>query len=288
MAALNRYATPTAFRRALEDRLKLLANAEGLDLQRLLREVAFDRLLARLFAKTDAPWVLKGGYAMELRIKEARATKDIDLALRQAIGQGRGRPLNRDILAELQEAAGRDLGDFFSYAIGEAVQDLGGAPYGGARFPVQARMDARTFVKFHVDVGVGDMFLTPLEMIEGSDWLKFAGIRPAKCPTISEEQHFAEKLHAYTLPRQAPNSRTRDLVDMVLLIGRNLDKKKVAADIAATFQRRKTHAVPSKLEPPPSAWERPFALLAVECGLPPDIEAAFSVLNEFFITLGLQ
>ena len=50
----KKYATPAAFRRALEDRLKQKAKNEGLDLQRLMREVAFDRLLARLFARKDA------------------------------------------------------------------------------------------------------------------------------------------------------------------------------------------------------------------------------------------
>ena len=55
-------------------------------MERLRSEVAFDRLLARLFARDDAPWVLKGGYALELRMKEARATRDIDLALRHTLG----------------------------------------------------------------------------------------------------------------------------------------------------------------------------------------------------------
>src|ERR1700757_2671131 len=31
--------------------------------------------------KANYPWVLKGGYAMELRIRSARTTKDIDLTL---------------------------------------------------------------------------------------------------------------------------------------------------------------------------------------------------------------
>jgi len=75
----KRYATAAAFRRALEDRLKDTARREGVDLQRLRRQVAFDRLLARLFHEAQPrplPWVLKGGYAMELRIKAARTTKD--------------------------------------------------------------------------------------------------------------------------------------------------------------------------------------------------------------------
>jgi hypothetical protein len=43
------YATAAAFRRALEDRLHDVAGKESIDLQRLRRQVAFDRLLARLF-----------------------------------------------------------------------------------------------------------------------------------------------------------------------------------------------------------------------------------------------
>jgi Nucleotidyl transferase AbiEii toxin, Type IV TA system len=75
------YASAAAFRGALETRLKAISKAEGIDLQRLRRQVSFDRLLARLFAEKNAPWLLKGGYAMELRLRTARTTKDIDISL---------------------------------------------------------------------------------------------------------------------------------------------------------------------------------------------------------------
>jgi hypothetical protein len=87
----KRYLTAAAFRRALEDRLQDIAGNEGVDLQRLRRQVAFDRLLARLFRTEQPralPWVLKGGYAMELRIRAARTTKDIDLTMRTVLGPG--------------------------------------------------------------------------------------------------------------------------------------------------------------------------------------------------------
>lgn len=53
--------------------------------------VAFDRLLARMF-DVNLPgrdgWVLKGGYALEMRFHRARATKDLDLTVRvTSIGQ---------------------------------------------------------------------------------------------------------------------------------------------------------------------------------------------------------
>jgi hypothetical protein len=59
----KRYATAAAFRRALEDRLQDIAGKESVDLQRLRRQVAFDRLLARLFQAAQPralPWVAEG------------------------------------------------------------------------------------------------------------------------------------------------------------------------------------------------------------------------------------
>lgn len=285
----RRYATAGAFRRALEDRLMAMARTENRDIQRLRREVSFDRLLARLFADKDAPWVLKGGYAMELRIKEARATRDIDLALSEAFGRAGSGQLNEAILEALKTAAIADLGDYFEFSVGAPMMDLDAAPYGGARFPVEARVDARTFGKFHVDVGAGDAVIAPIELIGGHDWLSFAGIPEGRFPTIPREQQFAEKLHAYTLPRKTPNSRARDLVDMLLLIeSGKLERERMIEAVKITFERRRTHPLPAKLAPPPIAWEKPFATLAEGCGLSPDMAAAFAALERHFEALADQ
>ncbi len=210
----RKYATAAAFRVALETRLKTTSTAEGADLQRLRRQVSFDRLLARFFAERNAPWLLKGGYAMELRLRAARTTKDIDISLPAgAVAEYGG-----EILKRLQESARTDLGDFFEFVIATPQMDLQAAPQGGARYPVVASLAGRVFTKFHLDVGIGDAVVPPTELIEGRDWLGFAGIASPKFVAISKEQQFAEKLHAYTLPRpDSTNSRVKDLVDMVLL-----------------------------------------------------------------------
>jgi hypothetical protein len=91
--------------------------------------------------------------------------------------------------------------------------DLDAAPYGGARFPVEARMDDWIFARFHLDTDNGDVVIVPLETIACRDWLGFAGIETARVRMITREQQFAEKVHAYTLPRQSTNSRVKDLVD---------------------------------------------------------------------------
>jgi Nucleotidyl transferase AbiEii toxin, Type IV TA system len=284
----KKYVTATAFRRALEDRLQDIARKEGIDLQRLRRQVAFDRLLARLFQVGQPlalPWVLKGGYAMELRIKAARTTKDIDLTMRGVLSPGEKKDdkKNLAVLEKLQEAAAFRTDDFFVYTIGEPISDLDAAPYGGARFPVEARLDGRVFVGFHLDVGIGDAVMEPLEVIEGRDWLGFAGIASPSLYIIPREQQFAEKLHAYTLPRKgAANTRVRDLVDMVLLIqSGTLDKGEVREAIRLTFDRRETHTLPNALPKPPSDWKKPYDALAKECGLSGTVEGAFAILDEY-------
>lgn len=258
------------------------AAKSGQNLQRLRRKAAFNRFLARLFADAASPWLLKGGYAMELLLANARATRDIDLALKgkpQAAGTKRTEYI-QDLLSN---ASKKDLGDFFIFRVGGAQLELDGPLYGGARYPVEASIDNRLFVSFHVDASVGDYIPADLETAREQNLLSFAGIAPGTFPVIPREVQFAEKLHAYTMPRSVPNSRVRDLVDMVLLIqeGR-LPPGKARAAIKAVFALRKSHGMPEKLEPPPVSWEKSFADLAGECGLNVNLQEGFEILNRFY------
>ena len=273
MTPERKYATGLALRTALEERLKRVAREEGVDLQRLRRQVAFDRFLARLFPGAGAEWILKGGYAMELRFQTARATRDLDFTVRTArSSSGDG------LVKQLQDAGAKDAGDFFHYRIGDAMMDLDGAPYGGARYPVESILGGRPFVKFHLDVGIGDVVLDPPEQARMRDWFGFAGIAPPNVPMIQREQQFAEKLHAYTLPRITPNSRVRDLVDMVLLIqSGTLESGRVVRALHATFGRRATHSIPEALTAPPEEWSAPFERLAASCRMELSVSEAFGM-----------
>jgi hypothetical protein len=283
MLSPRTYTTAGAFRRALEERLKTASLSDQVDLNRLRRQLSFDRLLARLFREEPAPWALKGGYALELRFKAARSTVDIDLTLQRAVAAtSEGGDTNQVVREMLQNVAGIPLGDWFEYAIGPPVMDLTAAPYGGARYPVEARMDARIFARFHLDAGIGDVVMQPHETIICRDWLGFAGIAPSSVRMIAREQQFAEKVHAYTLPRSAQNSRVKDLVDLALLIGSGgLDEQKILDALRLTFERRGTHDLPAGLGPPPVDWQIPFQALAEECGLPTDVDAVFTGVREF-------
>jgi hypothetical protein len=160
--------------------------------------------------------------------------------------------------------------------------DLMAAPYCGARYPIEARMDERIFVRFHLDAGIGDVIMQPLETIVCRDWLGFAGIESSQVRMIAREQQFAEKIHAYTLPRNPANSRLKDLVDLALLIGAGgLDKQRILDALRLTFERRGTHDLPAGLIPPPADWQIPFYALAEECGLSTDVGAVFAGVQEF-------
>ena len=279
------YKTPSSFRKALEDRIKGTSTKKGIAITVLRKQVSFERLLARLFSEKSNPWLLKGGFAMQLRMEMARATKDVDLAIRD------GKLFSEDenqqsqaIYEKISSLAEQDVNDFFTFIVQGPIKDLDAAPYGGARFHIEARLDGRTFEKFHLDVGVGDVWIEPIEHLESSDICEFAGLKPQKFPSIAKKQHFAEKLHAYTLPREEgrKNSRVKDLVDMILLIdSQTLGKDKLTLAIEETFKRRKTHDLPSVLVEPPSDWTGPFAEMASELNLKEDVQSSYNKLQEF-------
>jgi hypothetical protein len=287
------YKTARAFRAALEDRLNQLARDQQVDVTRLRRLVGFERLLARLFAEENPPWLLKGGYACELRLLgKARGTRDIDLAipLPAQIAAADGGQLEA-IRERLQEEVERDLEDWFEFRIGPAMSDLDAAPYGGGRFPVEALLDYRTFARFHLDVGLGDAVISPPDWLQGRDLLTFAAIPPARIAVLPSEQQFAEKIHAYSLPRgERINNRVKDLVDLVLLIEMGLpDGELVLRALEATFARRHTHALPRVLLPPPEEWRDSYAALAAECGLlDVSLDAAYAALSAYWQTLSFS
>ena len=63
-----RYSTAAAFRDALEHRLNLRATERQIAVNVLRKQVAIDRFLARLAVVAPGRWVVKGAYAIDLRL----------------------------------------------------------------------------------------------------------------------------------------------------------------------------------------------------------------------------
>lgn len=120
------YSSPSAFRQAVTDRLRSLENQGRWELSQLQRQLAYDRLLERLYVTNDG-WVVKGATALLARDIGVRATRDIDLF----------RLERREFAeADLRTAAARDIGDWFRFELGAALALSDGAR--GIRMPVTA------------------------------------------------------------------------------------------------------------------------------------------------------
>jgi hypothetical protein len=188
----------------------------------------------------------------------------------------------------LQAAAEADVGDFLTYRIGEPKSELTNAPKGGARYPCEVVLVGKVYAKFYIDVGIGDAMVGEPELLTGDDVLDFLGIPPAQPLAIPKPQQFAEKAHAYSFPWSGRlNTRTKDLVDLVILIERGPpDAGKVRAALKATFETRGTHPLPVELLTPPSSWAADFPEMAGEAGLSTtDFLEAFAIVNRFWESL---
>lgn len=252
---MTSYQNGAAFRRALEERLRAKSLQDGIPLVRLRKMVAFDRFLARLVQIQPDRWILKGGLSIQLRlVDKARTTKDLDLLILADPAEA---------LALLRRAGSFDLEDWFWF---EVEQSEGQAPgeFGGARFHIRSLLDGRTFEEFHIDVGIGDPVIDPIDRLQGQSLLDFAGIQSAIVPCYPITQQIAEKVHAYTRPHASgESSRVKDYVD-ILLLGElsTIDADRLYRAIQATFDMRKTHLLPIEIPDPPVGWSKPFQKLA--------------------------
>lgn len=247
-----------------------MANAArdaGVVPRRIHLVVAIDRLLERLLTAAPGRWVVKGGYANQLRRPDdARFTEDLDLKIDAAIETA------PELLAS---GFAVDLGDDFSYEVATAPAPLDGPPGGGLRFVVVARLAGTVLVPFKVDVSAADVVVGDFESYFSDPVVERLGLRRSRFPVYPVDQHFAEKLHALTLPRDVENTRARDLVDLAWFI-RHFTFRSEALAIAciATFERRATHSWPPVIGVPPESWTRPYAVWRAELDLAEPTPAA--------------
>lgn len=270
-----KYATGGDFRRALETRLRTVSQRDGVPLARLRKFVAFDRLLARLLHAGPENWVLKGGLALQLRLGErARTTKDMDVLWRQPTS---------DLHQLLVDAASLDVNDWFRFVVEQPETEplLGG---GGRRFYVHSLLDSRPFERFHVDVGINDPMIEPVQLLQMPALLEFADISPVVVPCFPITQQIAEKVHAYTRPHvSGGSSRVKDLVDILLLAGlQPLLGLALHQALQATFEAVGTHPLPATLPAPPESWTQPLRRMADETGLAwREIDDAVTAIQQF-------
>lgn len=272
-----RYSSADAFRTALEYRLKqAAAEPGGASLVRQRKMVVFDRLLVRLLVVAPDRWLVKGGVALDLRLRgRGRTTKDLDLA----------RQDHEDVTAEdLLAASEYDACDFFAFHIERSHFPHVPEDHAALRYRVRSELAGRTFDDVTLDISFQDPLPATPDIIQGVSILEFAGLRPIQLPAAPLEQHLAEKLHAYTRRYHGGlvSTRTKDLVDILLIrtIG-SFRAGSLRYQIESTFEGRETHVCPVSLPTPPEAWAIPYRVLAVETGLDPVLATAFLLARGF-------
>ena len=262
-----KYSSAPAFRQALEDRLRSENSPQKLP--RLRKMIAFERFMARL----DDRWILKGGYALQLRSEKARTTQDVDL-LAQEIAE--------DQIAEiLLNALHQDTGDYFEFFIERSNPNL---DVGSAiRFRVISRVAGRVFERFHIDIGYGDPIVEGVDYLTPPNYLAFAEVDSPTIPCYPVSQHIAEKLHALVRLRSTENSRVKDFVDILLFasMDTNLQADHLSAAIQAVFATR-GDALPIQFNQIPLGWESKYSRFAKNLELPiTDFYEAIQAAQEF-------
>jgi hypothetical protein len=246
MTAADRYSTPASFRRALTDRLKLAAKSSRWTMPQLQRQVAYDRLLERLYL-VDGGWVVKGATALTARDLGTRGTIDIDLY----------REVARELAeAELRRAAAADIGDWFRFEIGT------GSPVGnaGVRLPVNSVIGATTWAGFHVDlIGSGLRMTGQPENVPPLARGVIPEVAQHGYKAYPLVDHVADKVAAtyerYGAARM-PSTRYRDLVDLISIVtGTSMRAEAQRIALASEFERRQLPLPETFDVPDRTLWE---------------------------------
>ena len=253
------YDSPRALRTALEHRLLQRSTETGVSLDRLRRRVVFERVVARLSSAEPGAWVVKGGMALEVRLRDdARLTKDLDLGLRD-------NEVTADSLHErLIEVLALDpAGDRFVFAVGRPERMTEGAQHVTWRARVEARLADTMFGSIQLDIAPRPYELTATDHVELPSLLDFAGVPASVVEIIDIHRHAAEKLHAMTRDfGDRENSRLRDLVDLVLMLEHEmLTPALLAARTTDVWAEREKSDPPPDLPPLPESWANRYGLL---------------------------
>lgn len=270
------YGSPNAFRRALTDRLRATAVESRWNLAQLQRQMAYDRLLERLYFVDDG-WIVKGAAALLARDIGVRASIDIDVYRAKALEIAE---------AELRQAADRDIGDWFRFEIGPSR--LAGDGSQAVRLTVFACIGAAEWARFHVDLVGSDIVMTgtpervpPLARVAIPD-VEQHGYRAY--PFVD---HMADKIAAIFQrygKEQQPSTRFRDLVDLVAMIGSATVDAAAQTTALRSEEARRGLTFPQRFDVPDRAtWEAGYAAEARKSLLPyaRTLEEALAAVRPF-------
>lgn len=261
MSATPNYSSPAAFRRALTDKLRTKSQTSQWSLQQLQRQLAYDRLLERLYLVDDG-WIVKGATALLARDIGVRGSLDVDVYREKA----------REIAeAELREATAKDIGDWFRFELGPSQPAADDA--GGTRIPVTAYVGATVWVEFHVDLVGADLRMTgqpeevpPLARVLIPDVEQHGYLAYPLVDHIADKVAATFETHG---EKQMPSTRYRDLVDLVAIATNASVSAEELREAVSSEARRRKITLPAKFDAPDrELWEKGYAAEAARSLLP--------------------
>jgi hypothetical protein len=242
-------------------KLKAKAEEGPWTLAQLQRQMAYDRLLERLYL-TSEDWIVKGATALLARDIGVRATIDIDVY----------RTVARDVAeADLRAAAAKDIGDWFSFEIAPSRSVADGAI--GTRLPVTAYVGTTVWASFHVDLVGPDVRMTgepepvpPLARVAMPDMSQHGYRAYPLVDHVADKVVAIFELHG---ARRLPSTRYKDLVDLVAIaLGASVDAEAQLTALRAQAERREI-PLPARFEVPDrTLWEPGYAAEAGRSLLP--------------------
>lgn len=227
----------------------------------LQRQFAYDRLLVRLYLLDDG-WILKGSTALLARQIAVRHTIDVDVYRSVERGQA-----ERDLRAALL----LDGADWFTFESGPGRPIADGV--GGVRVPVNARIGAASWSRFHVDVVAEGVVMTgEPDDVPALTAISLPGLPQPGYRAYPLLDHIADKTCAI-LERQGadrrPSTRFKDLVDLVTLIDHARSSAQEQYRALASEAHRRAFVLPDRFGIPDLAlWTVGYAAEARRAHLP--------------------
>jgi hypothetical protein len=240
------------------------------------------RFLARIFREPDAPWVLKGGTGLLVRLPRARYSDDVDLLYPTD---------NVDLLVpltELRDALAHPYGnDFFRFELGRVEQRAAAdAEKAVATVRVTAYIGSTEYQRFSIDLSVKKRAISGVDRFRPNPIIVIPGV--PELPEFSLyalADQIADKLCAmYEIHRDGvPSTRHHDLVDLVLIITSSpgIDAASTAAALRAETLHRDL-VLPATLSSPGRQWPGGYGYEAAKANLPTelhDLESALSMVG---------
>jgi len=268
--------TPSSVR-ALEQVVGRYAKHHGIAPGRIRRSISFCVLgatLDRVRTYDDNPaFVIKGGVAIEWRLRQSRATKDFDAIFKSS---------SSELVDALDEAFKNPYEGFVLRRDAE-LEDIGKA----LRVPIKIQFHERSWGTVPLEVSTPEGTSVPHESVRPTDLADFGLVGPAALPCIPIRRQIAKKIHALTQPPEEgrDNPRFRDLFDLWQLKDRVRADPELRAECKQIFRLRKTHTWPPKVTVYDS-WGEPYRTMSTDARLAvTDVHQAANGLEEFFVSI---